>query len=215
MSQSEPTGFSRSSRDVRADRLTWLWLLIGFVLLPFTIVQTRIPLAAWLAPIFLLRFARTAGRASVALSLIFLAQAIGNWIALRGSEVGDLYVAVIGLILFSPFKGLVSTLPYAVDRIIGSRLDEKTRTLVFPLAYVTVDWLMTLLPAVNSTGSTVYSQYDTMALMQIVSITGMWVWLLKTPNAPKSLEFLDSTTQYRRHAHARAIDRLSACMPIP
>src|ERR1035437_8255646 len=41
------------------------------------------------------------------------------------------------------------------------------------------------------------------------------VWLLKTPNATKSLEFLDSPTQYRRHASARAIDRLSACMPIP
>ncbi len=40
-------------------------------------------------------------------------------------------------------------------------------------------------------------------------------WLLKTPNAPKSLEFLDSATQYRRHAYARAIDGLSACMPIP
>jgi hypothetical protein len=43
----------------------------------------------------------------------------------------------------------------------------------------------------------------------------MRVWLLKTPNAPKSLEFLDSATQYRRHAYARAIDHLSAYMPIP
>jgi hypothetical protein len=41
------------------------------------------------------------------------------------------------------------------------------------------------------------------------------LWLLKILNAPKSLEFLDSPTQYRRHVHARAIDRFSACMPIP
>jgi hypothetical protein len=41
------------------------------------------------------------------------------------------------------------------------------------------------------------------------------LWLLRIPNAPKSLEFLDSPTQYRRHVHARAIDRFSACMPIP
>jgi len=174
VSQPQPSGFSKSLRDVRAGRLTWLWLLVGFVLLPFTIVQTMIPLAAWLAPIFLLRFARTAPRASVALPLIFLAQAVGNWIALRGSEVGNIYMAVFGLILFSPFRGLASTLPYAADRLLGARLDEKTRALLFPLAYVTVDWLMTLLPAVNSTESTVYSQYDSIALMQIVSITGMW-----------------------------------------
>jgi PPOX class probable F420-dependent enzyme len=43
----------------------------------------------------------------------------------------------------------------------------------------------------------------------------VYLWLLKIPNAPKSLEFLDSPTQYRRHVHARAIDRFSACMPIP
>jgi apolipoprotein N-acyltransferase len=189
VSQSEPTGFPKSLREVRAGRLAWLWLLVGFILLPFTIVQTMIPLAAWLAPIFLLRFARTARRASVALALIFLAEAIGNWIALRGGTVGDIYVALFGWILFSPFRGLVSTLPYAVDRLIGSRLDEKMRALMFPLAYVTVDWLMTLLPAVNSTGSIVYSQYDSLALLQIVSITGMWGiifligWSASTVNA--------------------------------
>jgi hypothetical protein len=43
----------------------------------------------------------------------------------------------------------------------------------------------------------------------------VFLWLLKIPNAPKSLEFLDSPTQYRRHAYARAVDRFSACMPIP
>ena len=44
---------------------------------------------------------------------------------------------------------------------------------------------------------------------------GGGLWLLKIPNAPKSLEFLDSPTQYRRHVHAGAMDRFSACMPIP
>ncbi len=163
-----------SSHNVPPDRLTWLWLLIGFALLPFTIVQTMLPLAAWLAPIFLLRFARTARRTWVALPLIFLAQAIGNWIAVRGGTVDNIWVAVIGLSIFAVFRGLASTLPYAADRLIGSRLDDKARILVFPLAFTTIDWLMTLLPAVNSTESTVYSQYDSLALMQIVSITGMW-----------------------------------------
>ena len=41
------------------------------------------------------------------------------------------------------------------------------------------------------------------------------VWLPKTLNAPNSLEFLDSLTQYRQHEYERAIDRFSACWPIP
>jgi hypothetical protein len=40
-------------------------------------------------------------------------------------------------------------------------------------------------------------------------LAGDWrarLCLPKTPKAAKSLEFLDSPTQYRRHAYARAID---------
>ena len=41
------------------DRLSWLWLAVGLALLPFSTVHAELPLAAWLAPIVILRFART------------------------------------------------------------------------------------------------------------------------------------------------------------
>ena len=41
------------------DRLSWLWLAAGVALLPFTTVHAELPLAAWLAPVFILRFTRT------------------------------------------------------------------------------------------------------------------------------------------------------------
>ena len=121
----------------RPWRRAWLWLALGFLLLPFTTVQTMLPLAAWLAPIFLLRFARTARRAAVALPLIFLAQASGKFIAVRGGEAHRLLCGRDRTDRLCLFGGLVSTLPYAADRLIGSRLDERARTLVFPLAFVT------------------------------------------------------------------------------
>ena len=160
-----------SSHDVPTDRLTWLWLLIGFALLPFTIVQTMLPLAAWLAPIFLLRFARTARRPIVALPLIWLAQAIGAFIAVRPALIPE---AVVGLMPYCLVGGLISTLPYATDRLLGSRRDDRIRILVFPLALVTFDWLLTVLPGSNAGKLTVYSQYDSLSLLQILSITGMW-----------------------------------------
>ena len=168
----DPSG---STQDTRGSSLTWLWLLVGFALLPFTLVQTMLPLAAWLAPIFLLRFARTARRTWLALTLIFLAQAISKLIAIRGGESSNIYLTLIVVSTLALFGGLISTLPYAADRLIGSRLDEKTRILVFPLAFTTIDWLRMLLArSGSSTMSTVYSQYDSLSLMQIVSITGMW-----------------------------------------
>ena len=168
----DPSG---STQDTRGGSLTWLWLLVGFALLPFTLVQTMLPLAAWLAPIFMLRFARTARRTWLALTLIFLAQAISKLIAIRGGESSNIYLTLIVVSTLAFFGGLISTLPYAADRLIGSRLDEKTRILVFPLAFTTIDWLRMLLArSGSSTMSTVYSQYDSLSLMQIVSITGMW-----------------------------------------
>src|SRR5690349_13780880 len=41
------------------DQLSYLWFALAIVLLPFAIVRWTIPLAAWLCPIFLLRFVRT------------------------------------------------------------------------------------------------------------------------------------------------------------
>ena len=74
----------------------------------------------------------------------------------------------------TPMRHLSDTLPYATDRLLGSRLGDKTRTLVFPLALVTIDWLATLRPEGNSSGFAVYSQYDSLSFLQILSVTGMW-----------------------------------------
>jgi apolipoprotein N-acyltransferase len=167
-------GFAGQSSPSKADRSIWLSFVAGAVLLPFTVVQTMLPLAAWLAPIFLLRFARQARRPPVALLLIFLAHVFGNALALRGGDTQNAYVMAVGLGAFALLRGLGSTLPYVADRLIGARLGRSGRIFVFPLTFTAIDWLMGLLPAVNSTGSTVYSQYDSLALLQIVSITGMW-----------------------------------------
>jgi len=170
-------------RNLQTDPLAWLWLLIGFILLPFMTWQTVIPLAAWFAPVFLLRFARTSRRTSLALPFIFIAYVAANLIAGRGLPFNLL--GFIGNVLF---KGLLWMLPYAADRLIGSRLRAWARLLVFPLAFTTVDWVMSLL-RVSSSGSPAYSQYNNLALVQVISITGMWaltfliMWFASTANA--------------------------------
>ena len=178
-----------ASSIIQPNRLTWLWLVIGLLLLPFTTIQTIIPLAAWFAPVFLLRFARTSKHTWIALLLIFFAYAIGIGIAMRGGEPSDAASLIYGIVVFPLIRGLIYTLPYAADRLLGSRLNPWTRVFVFPLAFTSVDWLMSLSAIINSTGSFAYSQYDSLALMQILSITGMWgitfllTWFASTVNA--------------------------------
>jgi apolipoprotein N-acyltransferase len=153
---------------VQTGRFAWLWLLIGFALLPFTFFQTVIPLAAWLAPLFLLRFTRTSRRPRAALALVFLAYTAAVLIASRG-----LPFNLLGLFGNVLFKGLVWTLPYAIDRLLTRRLQGWRRSLAFPLAFTSLDWLLSLLKA-SSSGSLAYSQYGIPALLQLLSITGMW-----------------------------------------
>ena len=160
--------FLGSTKIMQADRLAWLWLLVGFLLLPFTFFQTVIPLAAWLAPLFLLRFTRTYRRPRAALTLVFLAYAAAVLIASRGLPFN--FLGLLGNVLF---KGLVWTLPYAIDRLLTRRLQGWARSLVFPSAFTSVDWLLSLLK-VSSSGSPAYSQYGNLALLQLLSITGMW-----------------------------------------
>lgn len=152
------------------DRFSWLWLAIGASLLPFAHVQTIWPVAAWLAPVFLMRFSRTR-RLGVSLPLVVLAQCIGAAIGMRNDytslPVGPL---LAGAVLA---YGLLFSLPLVLDRLLAARLPGAPRTLVYPLAAVTIDYLLLFTPF-RTIGATAYTQYGDLPLMQLVSLTGMW-----------------------------------------
>ena len=162
------------------DRLSWLWLAIGGALVPFSSIQPSLPFAAWLAPIFFLRFARTQ-RLRVSLPAIALIQSAGlfvNWYI----GTNTMLLAISGIVL-----ALLYTLSYLVDRLLAPRLAGLTRTLVFPVAATAIDWLGStiggavsgfLLPSLFTAAaawdSPAYTQAGNMSLLQIVSVTGIW-----------------------------------------
>jgi apolipoprotein N-acyltransferase len=167
MNQIRKNLFTRMS-SAYGKNLAWLWLIVGFILLPFTLYQTVIWEAGWLAPIFLLRFSRTSRHAWVYLPLIAFSYIFAINFASRGLPFNLL--GFIGAVLF---KGLMWMLPYAADRILGKKLLGWSRSLVFPLAFTLVDWVLSIL-RVSSAGSPAYSQAGNLALLQVISITGMW-----------------------------------------
>jgi len=178
------------------SRWSWLWLVIGAALLPFTSIQPSLAIAAWLAPVFLLRFVRTQ-RARVGLPVLALVQSVAlgvNWYI--GSTPNTIF-ALIGLGI-----GLLATLAYAADRLLTPRLRGLSSILVFPLALTTIDWLGSLLaPALTpfllpslfgvagAWDSPGYTQASVAPLVQLVSVTGMWgltfllAWFASTVNA--------------------------------
>ena len=160
---------SEAAFTTRATRTgSWIPLIVAILLLPFANGGNAIALAAWLMPLFLLRFTRT-HRIIVALPLLLAVQVVALAVQYRGMVPfpTPIYIAVM------LFYGLCFTLPYLGDRFLSHRLSPFLGTLVFPLILTSIEYLLSLGPF-GTWFSTAYSQYGNLALLQVLSITGLW-----------------------------------------
>ncbi len=149
-------------------QLSYLWLALAAVLFVFSSIQWTIPLAAWLAPLFLLRFVRIQ-RPLPGFLLAWLVRFAVAAVVLQGIVLypGIVYFPVVLLLT------LVTMLPYLADLLLTPRLKGFVATLVFPLAYTTIEYLGSFGPFGTIT-SIANTQYGNLPLMQLVSVTGIW-----------------------------------------
>ena len=144
------------------------WLVAGIALFVFSNGRWIIPAAAWVAPVFLLRFLRST-RALMGLPLVS--------VLFLGAEAVMLYGIVppfLGLLtyLLTSFYALLWFAPYLMDRFLVRTLRGFAATLVFQMAVVAVEYLPAL--AYGTWGSVAYTQYEHLPLLQIASVTGLW-----------------------------------------
>ena len=147
---------------------SWIPLIVALALLPFANGANAVALAAWLAPLFLLRFTRTQ-RIMVSVPLVLAVQIATLAFQYRGMVPFPTPVYVVVMV----FYGLCFTLPYLGDSLLSHRLSVFSGTLVFPLILTSVEYLLSLGPF-GSWFSTAYSQYGNLALLQLLSVTGLW-----------------------------------------
>ena len=155
-----PVASPRDSRGTAAA------LGLAALLLPFSNGVTPLPLAAWLAPVFLLRFTR-ARPARIGLPIAFALLAGAALIEFRGMMPGPgLPPRLIGAVFALP-----AVIPYLVDRWLAPRLPVFAGTLVFPCAWVAMEYAMSLTPCATW-GAVGYTQYGDLPLLQVISVTG-------------------------------------------
>ncbi|MBN1259229.1 MAG: hypothetical protein JXB35_00980 [Anaerolineae bacterium] len=145
----------------------YLGLVLGSGLTYFIGMQRNVPLAAWLAPVFLIRFFRsreTWWETLIAVPFLGLSGFLkmhGGWDLTIWGEIG--FGLLISLpLLFSLY----------LDRA-QRRRNSLAATLVFPAAYTTLEYLFSLTP-IGSSLSLAVTQFDALPLIQIVSLTGIW-----------------------------------------
>jgi len=160
----------KENSELKLKNWSYLWLIIGFIFLIFSNgIWKIIPIATWLAPVFLIRFLRTQSKLKGL--LLFVPVYFIAWIIMVYGLYSGMpaWVSIISGLVY----GIVFFLPYLADRFISPKIKGFLSTLVFPLAVVTIEFIMSIPPA-NSWFSLAYTQYGNLPLMQLVSITGIW-----------------------------------------
>ena len=144
------------------------WLIAAFALLLVADGRNTIALAAWLAPVCLLRIVRN-GRALPGLATAYVVLVVARGIAWRGM------VPIPGAFyyLFAVVSAGAALLPYIADRLLAKRLGAFFGTLVFPCALVCTQFLYSQGPH-GSWGSLAYTQAGNLPLLQLLSVTGLW-----------------------------------------
>jgi len=152
-----------------ADRLSYLWLALAFVLSLFALNGTwDIALAAWLYPLFLLRFVRTQ-RPAIAITGAFLVNVGATGIYFHQVGFSLSLISLVEIVILASFP----TLPYLIDRLVSPRIRGLVGTLIFPLSFVAADYLKLLVSPFGGIGSLAYTQYGNLPLLQLVSVTGI------------------------------------------
>lgn len=148
---------------------SFLWLILGGALQVFGFGKWIVPLAAWLAPIFLLHFTREATP---------VAGVLGVWLALfiAVSASNREVIPVPGAGFFGVAAAMTATmtLPFLADRLLSPQLPGFLSPLAFPLAWIALEFLAARMNPFGNWGALGYTQRGNLPLMQLASVTGIW-----------------------------------------
>ena len=145
-------------------------LLAGSLLVGFSMGRWLAPLAAWIGPALVLRFARD-HRVGSGFLLVFAAYMVAFLIGF-----GAMWEAAWGLALMAILAvayALLWSLPVLADRLLVPLSRGFPGTFVFPLAATALEFLNIHTNPVGTWGATGSTQYGNLPLMQLASVTGM------------------------------------------
>jgi apolipoprotein N-acyltransferase len=150
----------------------YLFLLIAFVLnFVASGGKWNIPLAAWIAPIFVLRFYRQSEKPWLDFLLLWLATAIPLIVSWNGAT----FFPRLGEIGFFLTVAPIALLAVVIDRYFHVRFPASAWILfIFPIAATALDFFQANGSPFGTFGASAYSQRGFLPVMQIASITGIW-----------------------------------------
>jgi len=159
-----------------ADRWNLLCLPLAAGLMLLGSGNRPLAWAAWLGPLFLLRFMRRQAAGSAAPLVGFLAAAVVlyvNWADMLQPFMN------LGMLVFVIYYGVYIILPYSLDSMFARSSSPLAHsrfhhTLIFPLTWVTLEYLHVSLSPLALHNALAYTQFGVWPLMQLASVTGIY-----------------------------------------
>jgi apolipoprotein N-acyltransferase len=145
-------------------------LALATALLCFANGRWILPLATWLAPVLLLRFLDlTPGRRPMLIALaLYVGAFLFAWQRMVPAPL-PLYILIVA------GYALIYFVPYVLHRAMAGRLNGMSATLVFPSAWVAVEYVaQTFLSPYGSWFSLAYTQASNAPFVQLAAITGTY-----------------------------------------
>lgn len=163
-----------NNTNANHDSRRFLWLAVYAGLLIFVGGRWNLPLAAWLAPVFAIRFYRTGDSAWHGFLWLWLATALPVIVGWHGATAMR-HMHPVAEPLFFAATTPISLVPYVLDRRFAHRFAPSLwLTLVFPVAFTAVDFFSAVGSPFGSFGASAYAQRDVTWLMQLTAVTGLW-----------------------------------------
>lgn len=147
---------------------SYINLLIGLISLFFFNGRWILPIAAFIAPVFLIRFLRFQKPLKGFLILV-LAGWVSNIFVWKGMMPMSGFLYYFVAFMMSVFTSLT----FLIDRIYTQKFKGIVSTLILPAAYVIMEYITILTNPSGSYGTLVHTQ-SALPLLQFVSITGIW-----------------------------------------
>ena len=156
------------------NKLSFLWLVLSAALVLFVGGRWNFPLAAWLAPVFAMRFFRGSEKPWRDFLLLWIFTAISTILSWQGTTSMRFISPGIEPAFFF-LTTLLGLIPYVVDRAYIRRFGPQFWVmLIYPIGATGMDYLSSGNSPFGTFGALAYSQRGFLPVMQLASVAGMW-----------------------------------------
>jgi apolipoprotein N-acyltransferase len=147
---------------------SYFYLIAGVVFLFFANGRWILPIAAFVAPIFLIRFLRFHKPLKGFVFLVIAGLISNIFIWQEMLPVSGVFYYVLMLMM-----SIFTSLTYLIDRVYSRRLKGFVSTFVFPSACVLMEYIVVSTNPSGSYGTLAHTQ-SSLPLLQLISVTGIW-----------------------------------------